>query len=282
MMRVEPIAVPSFRATIEAFDRLEKTSDYLVGWHDAFGSGEALGRGLIHRATQLSPGEDPDPRAALSVARQSLPGTFFGVLPKSILWLGLWFFLNDPGMRLVNLLKLIGGRSHAKKPPYLQAHAAFHFLLDYVPNWKFAYKPGGLFQYQVFVPRDHAARVFAKLVTIARDHDHPPYLLVTKRHHPDPFWLTHAVDGFSMAMDFKITRRNRARFEAMAHAMDEIVMDAGGRFYCAKDSVMRPEVFRRVYPAENVRRFLALKARLDPAGLFSTSLFRRVTGTPAV
>jgi hypothetical protein len=28
-----------------------------------------------------------------------------------------------------------------------------------------------------------------------------PYLGVLKRHRPDPFLMTHAVDGFSMAME---------------------------------------------------------------------------------
>jgi decaprenylphospho-beta-D-ribofuranose 2-oxidase len=278
LLRVEPLVVTSFAQTIERFESLRSSSDYLVGWHDAFGSGDRLGRGLLHRATYVRGADDAQPSESLKLERQTLPMAFFGVIPKSWLWTGLWFFMNDFGMRLVNFAKYAGGRSHERRGAYTQPHAAYHFLLDYVPNWKFAYKPGGLIQYQVFVPKEHAARVFGRLVQLARAHRHPPYLLVTKRHQPDPFWMTHAVDGFSMAMDFRIKPGKLDRFRTMAYAMDEIVLDAGGRFYFAKDSVMRPEVLRRSYPEDNVRRFLELKRQLDPDALFQTDLYRRVFG----
>lgn len=275
-LRVHAYSCRNFKETIERFYELESTAHYLVGWHDAFGGGDHLGRGLIHRADYLDPGEDANPSAAMSVARQSLPSRFFGVVPKSILWTGLWFFLNDLGMRSINFAKYLSGIAEAKRPPYLQPHAAFHFLLDYVPNWKFAYKPGGLIQYQVFCPKEHAARVFGRLVKTAKENGHPPYLLVTKRHHPDPFLMTHAVDGFSMAMDFRIRPGRLERFKMMAAAMDEVVLDAGGRFYFAKDSVMRPDVFERCYPKESVNRFFDLKRRLDPESLITTDLLRRI------
>ena len=280
LVRVEPLAVRDFAHVVDMLLELEGKSDYLVGWHDAFGTGKSLGRGLVHRASHLAASEDAAPQESCRVDRQELPANFFFVIPKSWLWLGLWFFLNDPGMRLVNFAKYRSGLSHAKRGAYLQPHAAYHFLLDYVPNWKFAYKPGGLVQYQVFIPKAHAARVFGRLVTTARADGFTPYLLVTKRHHPDPFLLTHAVDGFSMAMDFRIAPRRFENFKRIARALDEIVCDAGGRFYFAKDSVMTPATLERSYPKENVAAFRALKARLDPESLFETDLWRRVFSAP--
>ena len=41
-----------------------------------------------------------------------------------------------------------------------------------------------------------------------------PYLAVLKRHRPDPFLMTHAVDGYSLAMDFAVSR-NASRREAL-------------------------------------------------------------------
>ena len=55
----------------------------------------------------------------------------------------------------------------------------------------------------------------------------------------------------------------------------------GGKLHLAKDQVLTPEQFRRLYPRYD--RLLALKARLDPDGLFATDLARRVglvDGTP--
>lgn len=276
LLEVEPFAVASMEETFELFDRLEADADYLVGWHDGMVGGRSLGRGLVHRARDLKDGEDPDAATTLKLSHQNLPGRFFGVIPNSWLWAGLWFFLNDPGMRLVNAMKTWSGRRHAAKGVYRQAHAAYHFLLDYVPGWKKAYLPGGLIQFQAFVPKAHAVRVFEKLIEHAHRHGHPPYLCVTKRHKPDPFLMTHAVDGYSLAMDIKVTRRGKSAVWAMAEGMEELVLDAGGRLYFAKDSVMRPSTVERAYPKENLEVFLRLKRKLDPDLLLETDLFRRI------
>jgi hypothetical protein len=37
------------------------------------------------------------------------------------------------------------------------------------------------------------------------------YLTVLKRHRPDDFLISHGLDGFSLAMDFRITPRRRPR-----------------------------------------------------------------------
>jgi hypothetical protein len=55
-----------------------------------------------------------------------------------------------------------------------------------------------------------------------------PYLAVLKRHRPDPFWMTHAVDGWSLALDYKVTPGNRAALWALCDALTEIVIAAGG------------------------------------------------------
>ena len=65
---------------------------------------------------------------------------------------------------LVNALKMRAGPAEARKSPYLQSHGAFHFLLDYVPRWQWMTKPGGLIQFQPFVPKNEAARVLRTLI----------------------------------------------------------------------------------------------------------------------
>ena len=97
-----------------------------------------------------------------------------------------------------------------------------------------------------------------------------------KRHRPDPFWLTHGLDGYSLAMDFRITQRNRARIVQLARELDEIVLLANGRFYLAKDSTLRPEVTRAYLGAETVAKFKALKQEVDPQTRLQTNMWRRV------
>ena len=50
--------------------------------------------------------------------------------------------------------------------------------------------------------------------------------------------MTHAVDGWSLALDFPAA--DRAGLWALAAEMDRIVLDAGGRFYFAKDLTLAP------------------------------------------
>ncbi|GAB4470265.1 MAG: FAD-binding oxidoreductase [Armatimonadaceae bacterium] len=257
-------------------DRLPH-ADNLVGWIDGFATGEHLGRGLVEEANELPPGEDPYPNRTMQVAYQSLPDTLFGWLPKSLLWRLARPWVNPAGVRMANQLQYVLGARGAGKQVY-QTYAAVNFKLDYVPDWKKAYGPYGLMQYQVFVPRDEAQRVFRRLLALCQERDLPPYLIVFKRHRSDPFPMSYGGDGWSLAMDFPLTPKNRPQVWDLAAAMDLLVLDAGGRFYFAKDSTLHRSRLGSFLNEDRVQRFLALKREFDPEGLLQTELFRRVFG----
>ena len=253
-------------------------ADYLVGWVDAFARDESLGRGLIHHADYLEEGEDEDAARTLTLAHQDLPTSILGV-PKGEVWRALRLFNHPAGMRLMNAVKQVAGRMEEWQGFYRQSHAAFNFLLDYVPDWKYAYsrRAGeGLIQYQAFLPKERAHEGFVRLFEEGHRSGHTPFLGVLKRHRPDPFWMTHAVDGWSMAMDLKVTEANRSSLWEACRRFSEICLEAGGRFYFAKDLVISPDAARRAFPADRLEAFLALKQEVDPGGLFSTDLWRRV------
>ena len=60
--------------------------------------------------------------------------------------------------------------------------------------------------------------------------------------------------------------------------MATVVLDAGGRFYYAKDAVLAESSFSRIHGEDAVQKFRALKARLDPENILSTDLSRRMLG----
>jgi len=110
--------------------------DYIVGWLDTITSDH----GQIHAANYVH--DDPDP-AKMQVSYQTLPGRMFGVIPKSLLHYFMTPFVNKFGWGAVNIAKYITSlRPHT----FRQSHAAFHFLLDYVPNWELSYGRNGLIQ----------------------------------------------------------------------------------------------------------------------------------------
>jgi decaprenylphospho-beta-D-ribofuranose 2-oxidase len=107
---------------------------------------------------------------------------------------------------------------------------------------------------------------------------HVPYLGVLKRHRPDPFLMTHAVDGYSMAMDFAVSsgKKRRAALWRLCQELAEVVLEAGGRFYYAKDAVLLASSFARVHGEPAVTKFRALKQKWDPDRLLQTDLSRRL------
>lgn len=250
-------------------------ADYLVGWIDGFASGSGLGRGLIEEAVEMEPGEDPTPARTLRVAHQTLPDTIFGWFPKSMLWRFARPWVNPFGVRLANTAQYtLGARGDGKVG--FDTYAGVNFKLDYVPDWKRSYGVHGLMQYQIFVPKDTAEQTFHRLLTLCQNHGLPSFLIVFKRHRPDPFLMSYGGDGWSLAMDFPLTARNRHAIWALAAEMDPIVLDAGGRFYFAKDSTLHPSRLATFYAEPRVQQFLALKRRLDPENLLQTDLYRRL------
>lgn len=271
----------NFHEMVDLFEENASSMDYMVGWSDCIARGRnSIGRGEMHFARQLPAGEDRYATQSLRVDRQALPDTILGVVPKSITWRLMKPLVNDWGMWLVNTAKYHSQKRPGAEKPYFQSHAEFHFLLDYVPNWKESYRPGGLIQYQSFLPTEQAARVFTEQLRLSHKRGIFPYLGVTKKHIPDDFLLTHGVDGYSLALDYPVTAKNRRALWRLCHEMDEMVLAAGGKFYLAKDSTMRRGTVARFLPRENLDRFLALKQRCDPEGLLSTNMFRRIFGAP--
>lgn len=266
---------PDLRGMLRAADEAKDAHDYVVGWMDCTIPGAGLGRGQMHTADNLKDGEDADPAHTLQPSHQVLPDRFFGVVPKSILPRLMAPWMNNLGVRAVNLAKYTANRTIGNDKRYRQTHVAFNFLLDYIPNWERAYGAGGLIQYQCFVPKDRAHDAFAEIIRRGLKHGLPNYLAVLKRHRPDRFALSHAVDGFSLAQDYRVTRKNRPRLEKLVGELDEIVLAAGGRFYFAKDSTLQAAGARRFLGEETVRAFNILKSELDPECLLETDLYRR-------
>jgi decaprenylphospho-beta-D-ribofuranose 2-oxidase len=247
--------------------------DYIVGWLDTFPGGKNLGRGQIHASRNLKEGEDSKAQETMKLSYQHLPDRLFGVMPKSLLHYFMNPFVNNLGWRAVNIAKYVSAlRTHT----FRQSHAEFHFLLDYVPNWERSFGAGGLIQYQSFLPKGTAEDAWREMLLLSQKRGLPSYLGVTKRHRPDNFLLTHALDGVSLALDFKVTDRRRAGLSALLQEFDRIVLSAGGRFYFAKNSETSAESTRAFLGEEAIAKYKKLKKRCDPNGLLESDLYRRL------
>jgi FAD/FMN-containing dehydrogenase len=60
----------------------------------------------------------------------------------------------------------------------------------------------------------------------------------------------------------------------LLHELDRVVLSYGGRIYLAKDAVMTAQSFAAMYP--KLEQFRAIKRKVDPNGLLSSSQARRL------
>ena len=248
-------------------------ADYLVGWIDGFATGAALGRGLVERADFET---TPDPQS-LHTTSQDMPPTIAGIVPRSQMWRVMKLMLNDRGMRLANAANMRRGKG-SNAALHRVPHAQFHFFHDYLPNAKRAWLPGGLRQFQTFIPHNHALAVCTELLTRSHQAHLFPYLCVLKQHRADPFLLRYQTDGFSLSLDFHVTAHHAQRITALFADLQVPVLAAGGTFFSAKDDTLDAATYARTVGSERITRFLALKQQHDPEGLLQSDLFRRLFG----
>ncbi len=276
LLRVEERAARSLDEMFDLFEQHGDAAEHLVGWIDTFAGGDALGRGLVQLASTVE--DDPHPAQTLRTVSQDLPDTLLGVVPRSILWRGMKLTSGDAGMRALNSARYTLGTRRSSRVMRVP-HAQFHFMLDYVPNWKWAFRPGGILQYQVFVPEAPARAAFAALLRSSQHAGLLPHLAVMKRQRADPFLLRYSVDGYSLALDYHATEANEHHLRTMlSRFTTEIVLPAGGRFYPAKDNALDGHGLRCSLTAEAMNEFRAIKRRLDPTGILQSDLYRRVFG----
>ncbi len=271
-LEVKAWAEPNLSGMLKAVDDYRE-SDYVVGWMDCTATGRRLGRGQVHAARYLSVDEDPDAERSLRLDYQVLPDRIFGVFPKDLLPLLMGPFANNLGTWGVNTAKYLANASIGNHKILRQSLVAFSFLLDYYPIASFG--GPGFIQYQSFLPKDVAPDAYLAILRHCKRAGLPSYAGVLKRHRPDKFLLSHALDGFSLALDFRVNYGNRDRLVALAAELDKVVLAAGGRFYFAKDSTLRREEVTAYLGAKTVAQFTKLKAKVDPQNLLQSDLYRR-------
>ncbi|MEU9590112.1 FAD-binding oxidoreductase [Streptomyces sp. NPDC048219] len=235
---------------------------YSVAWIDLLAHGAATGRAVLTRG-------DHAPLDALPARARREPTAFRtsrlpaapGFLPEGL--------LSRTSVGLFN--ELWYRKAPRARRGQLQRIPTFFHPLDGVPHWNRIYGRGGFLQYQ-FVVGHGREETLRRIVRRISAHRCPSFLAVLKRFgDADPGWLSFPVPGWTLALDVPAGLPGLGAF---LDELDEEVAAAGGRVYLAKDSRLRPELLAAMYP--RLDDFRALRAELDPRGVFMSDLSRRL------
>ncbi|HEY0453446.1 FAD-binding oxidoreductase [Actinophytocola sp.] len=231
-----------------------------VSWFDAVTTGPHLGRGLVTRANHARIADLPkklrdqpltfDAPQLLTVPNVFPPGMLNRLTGK--VFSELWY------------------RKSPTRHNVVQNITQFLHPLDMFGEWNRGYGPHGFLQYQFVVPfgAEHVIRRTVEMITEA---GHVSALNVLKRFGDgNPAPLSFPMPGWTLCVDLPV----RAGLHELCQALDELVLDAGGRHYLAKESRATPEVIQRGYP--RLDEWRKVRAAVDPHSVFASDMSRRL------
>jgi len=229
----------------------DQAYEYTVAWIDCLARGRTLGRGLFLRGDHAagSAGLPQDHSPPLNVP-MNLPSGLINRTTTAV-FNGLYYRAQ---------LQTTQRRTVPYDP--------FFFPLDGIGAWNRLYGPKGFLQYQCVTSGNSENAIAELLEQVARSGE-TPSLAVLKRFGPipSPGILSFPRPGITLAIDFAMRGNSTL---ALLDRLDDIIAQAGGAVYPAKDARMSAASFRRFFP-----EWESFASQVDPK--FSSSFWRRVT-----
>ena len=147
----------------------------------------------------------------------------------------------------------------------------FFYPLDSIHHWNRMYGKRGFTQYQVVFPLESGLTGLEELLGRLSASGRGSFLGVLKRFgDANAGLLSFPRSGLTLALDLPMDDG----LAPFLRDLDRVTLRHGGRIYLAKDAVTTAESFAAMYP--RLEEFRQVKRRLDPRGVLSSSLARRV------
>lgn len=235
---------------------------YSVAWVDCMARGNHLGRAVLTRGDHAT--IDQLQGRSRRYLRDFPNGRALRVP-----------MVAPPGLLNLASIRAFNEAMYRRAPRYRECEPqripTFFHPLDGVGDWNLLYGPRGFVQYQFVVGAQHADTV-RKVVEVLSSRRVPSFLAVLKRFGPgDHGPLSFPIEGWTLALDLPV---GPPQLPQVLDYLDDLVAQAGGRVYLAKDSRLRPELVRTMYP--RVEELARVRRRLDPQGCLRSDLSRRL------
>ena len=254
---VETQRFSSLSDLVAEMERTDTSHAFSVAWVDLLGGARSvLTQGSFASTDQLAE-LAPVPDAAGAFRR---PPTMAVGLPRFRL----------PRVATTPSIKLFNELWWRKAPAELittgESITAFFHPLDAITDWNRVYGSRGFVQWQCVVPENQAMYEIVERFAAL-----PAYFSVLKRLGPTNAGLLSFPDsGWTLAVDLPATSKVLVALDEL----DQLVVDANGRNYLAKDATLTRASFERMYP--RLPEFRTIRNQVDPTHRFASDLSERL------
>lgn len=247
---------------LDAMSQDDEDFKYSVAWTDLLSHGSSLGRGILwrgeHTRRQDLSNSVTDPLAYETRQLVSVPP----IVPAPGLvnkWSSSIF--NEAWFR----------SAPKKRDAEIKSIPAYFHPLDAVANWNRLYGPHGFIQYQFIVPFGEESTLRSIVSEISAAEVATPLVVLKRFGNGNEGMLSFPKPGWTLTVDIAA---RVAGLPNLLQKLDHMVLDVGGRHYLAKDSHMSASTFAAGYP--RLDEWRAVKERVDPSGLWTSDLARRL------
>lgn len=250
---------------MERMDSGDDSYHYSVAWVDLLARGRSLGRGVLTRGDHARLADLPTPTGRTKGSDPLAYGArHIATVPRQVPHL-----VNRLAVQAFNQAYFRLAPRH--RTGEITSISSFFHPLDALAQWNRLYGRTGFFQYQFVVPFGEETAL-RRAVELVAQSGAASFLAVLKRFGPaDDALLGFAMSGWTLTLDLPAGADG---LTSLVRDLDDLVMQAAGRIYLAKDAVSRPEVIAAGYP--QLHRWREICDRVDPDRIWNSDLSRRL------
>lgn len=231
---------------------------YTVGWIDCLTQGAAMGRGILISGRWALEHEAPKkpakPKRVMALPFDFPDGTLSPLFVKTF----------NAAFYAKHFTQQTKGIAH---------YEDFFYPLDAIRHWNRMYGPRGFTQYQCVLPHDVQSEGARAVLTTLTQKKAASFLCVIKDCGEEGGGiLSFPMRGISIALDIAY----RDDIQETIDALNEVVIQYGGRIYLTKDQFTRADHFGQMEP--RLQKFMDIRKRWDPSGLYKSAQSVRLFG----